>query len=72
MEPIKFSEEKGTIEFNKEEFTVPTAIKKFRKSPELKSLYKFIYDNDLRKEVFQIINSIFKSRKNTKQHSKKS
>ena len=71
MEIIKFSEEKGTIEFNKEESPIPVAIKKFRKSPELKSLYKFIYENDLREETFQIINNLFKSRKNIKRHSAK-
>lgn len=71
MELIKFSEEKDTIEFNKKESPVPLAIKKFRKSPELKSLYKFIHDNDLRKETFLIINNIFKSRKTTKRHSAK-
>ena len=71
MELIKFSEEKDTIEFNKEESPLPVAIKKFRKSPELKSFYKFIYENDLRKESFQAINSIFKSRKDTKRHPAK-
>ena len=71
MDLIKFSEEKGTIEFNKEESSVPIAIKKFRKSPELKSLYKFIYENDIRKEAFLVINNLFKSRKNTKRHSAK-
>ena len=71
MEIIKFSEEKGAIEFNKEECPVPVTIKKFRKSPELKSLYKLIYENDLRKETFQIINNLFKSRKNTKRHPAK-
>ena len=70
MDLIKFSEEKGTIEFNKED-SVPIAIKKFRKSPELKSLYKFIYENDLRKDAFLVINNLFKSRKNTKKHSTK-
>ena len=71
MELIQFSEEKGTIAFNKEESPVPVAIKKFRKSPELKSFYKFIHDNDLRKEAFQTINNIFKSRKDTKRHPAK-
>ncbi len=71
MELIKFSEEKCAIEFNKEESPVPVAVKKFRKSPELKSFYKFIYENDLRQEAFLVINSLFKSRKNTKRHPAK-
>ena len=65
MESIRFSEENNTIEFNNQD-PLPGVIKKFRKSSELKDLYKFIHENDLRKEAFQIFNILFKNRKNTK------
>lgn len=65
MEPIKFSEKDNTIEFHDQD-PLPVVIKKFRKSSELKSLYKFIHENDLRKEAFQIINTLFKARKDAK------
>ena len=70
MEPIKFLKDKNAIHFKVEDIPLPQSVKKFRQTFELKSFYKFIHENDLRKEAFQIINNLFKSRKSLKQRSK--
>lgn len=51
---------------------IPASLKKFRQSPEIEGFYRFIYENDLRTEAFEIIDNISqkraeaKAKKNTK------
>ena len=37
---------------------IPASLKKFRQSPEIEGFYRFIYENDLRTEAFEIIDDI--------------
>lgn len=41
----------------------PSSLKKFRQSPEIEGFYRFIYENDLRVEAFEIIDRIIEDRK---------
>jgi len=41
----------------------PSSLKKFRQSPEIEGFYRFIYENDLRVEAFEIIDRISEERK---------
>ncbi len=45
------------------ENAIPTSFKKFRQLPEIESFYRFIFENDLRKEAKQIISKILLKRK---------
>lgn len=42
---------------------LPSSFKKFRRIPEVEAFYRFIYENDLRKEGKQIIDMILLKRK---------
>ena len=41
---------------------IPASLKKFRQSPEIEGFYRFIYENDLRTEAFEIIDTIGQKR----------
>lgn len=41
---------------------IPASVKKFRQSPEIEGFYRFIYENDLRTEAFEIIDAIGQKR----------
>ena len=62
MEKVKISADGSSIDFVASE-SLPMSPKKFRESPELEGFYRFIYENDLRKEAVQIIDRIFLTRK---------
>ena len=49
---------------------IPTSIKKFRQTPEIEGFYRFIYENDLRVETFEIIDRISEKRKTSKRAKK--
>ncbi len=61
MSEIWYSKSKNKIECE-EMGEPPTTIKKFRQSPELKAMYKFIYENNIRREFFQILNNLYKNK----------
>lgn len=63
MEPIKFLKDKNIIQFKVKNVPLPSTVKKFRQTLELRHFYTFIYKNNLRKETFQIINAIYKEKK---------
>ncbi|MCB0309436.1 MAG: hypothetical protein KDD50_06600 [Bdellovibrionales bacterium] len=44
----------GDISFSASD-SIPTSVKKFRKSPEISAFYKFIYEHDLQREASEII-----------------
>lgn len=50
---------------------VPASLKKFRQSPEIEGFYRFIYENDLRTEAFEIIDNISQKRAAAKASKKK-
>lgn len=51
--------------------SVPASLKKFRQSPEIEGFYRFIYENDLRTEAFEIIDNISQKRAAAKANKKK-
>ena len=55
------AEERTTPEISTE--ALPMSPKKFRQSPELEGFYRFIYENDLRREASLIIEKILLIRK---------
>ncbi len=64
-EKVKLSKDGSSIDFVQSE-SVPTSIKKFRQSPEIEGFYRFIYENDLQKEAFDILDRIVTARKQKK------
>ena len=65
MERVKLSKDEKHIEFTRLD-NVPTSPKKFRACTEIEALYRFVYENDLRKEAFEIVDIISKKRKAAK------
>jgi hypothetical protein len=62
---VKLSKDGSNIDFSASE-TIPASIKKFKKSPEIEGFYRFVFENDLQKEAFQILASIITRRKTEK------
>jgi hypothetical protein len=62
VEKVKISKDGSAIDFVQSE-KVPVSPKKFRQGPELEGFYRFIFDNDLRKEALQVIDRIYLARK---------
>ena len=59
---VKLSKDGSNIDFSASE-TIPASVKKFKKSPEIEGFYRFVYENDLQKEAFQILAKICARRK---------
>lgn len=66
---VKLSKDGSSIDFVQSE-SIPTSVKKFRQSPEIEGFYRFIYENDLQKEAFEILERIVLARKAKKQKDK--
>lgn len=62
MEKVKISADGSSIDFVASD-NLPLSPKKFRESPELEGFYRFIFENDLRKEALGIIDRISLGRK---------
>lgn len=62
---VKLSKDGSSIDFVQSE-SIPTSVKKFRQSPEIEGFYRFIYENDLQKEAFDILDRIINFRKQKK------
>ena len=69
-EKVKLSKDGNSIDFVQTE-SIPTSLKKFRQSPEIEGFYRFIFENDLQKEGFEILDRIIAQRKLKKQADKK-
>ncbi len=69
-EKVKLSKDGSSIDFVQSE-NIPTSLKKFRQSPEIEGFYRFIYENDLQKEGYEILDRIITQRKLKKQADKK-
>lgn len=59
---VKLSEDGSSIDFTASD-SLPSSIKKFRQSPEIEGFYRFIYENDLQREAYDILNQIIQRRK---------
>lgn len=69
-EKVKLSKDGSSIDFVQSE-SIPTSAKKFRQSPEVEGFYRFIYENDLQKEAYEILDRIIVERKSKKQAAAK-
>lgn len=61
-EKVKLSDDGSSIDFVQSD-SLPTSIKKFRQSPEIEGFYRFVYENDLQREAFDILDKIIQRRK---------
>ena len=66
---VKLSKDGNSIDFVQSE-SIPTSVKKFRQSPEIQGFYRFIFENDLQKEAFEILERIVNARKSKKKSDK--
>lgn len=67
---VKLSKDGSSIDFVQSD-SLPTSLKKFRQSPEIEGFYRFIFENDLQKEAFEILDRIIHHRKVKKAGAKK-
>lgn len=68
-EKVKLSKDGNSIDFVQSE-NLPTSMKKFRQSPEIEGFYRFVFENDLQKESFEILDRISTARKAVKKAQK--
>ena len=68
-EKVKLSKDGNSIDFIQAE-SLPTSVKKFRQSLEIQGFYRFIFENDLQKEAFEILERIINLRKAKKKTEK--
>jgi hypothetical protein len=61
-EKVKLSKDGSSIDFVQGD-SLPTSSKKFRQSPEIEGFYRFVFENDLRAEGFEILERIIQRRK---------
>lgn len=61
-EKVKLSKDGSSIDFVQSD-SLPTSMKKFRQSPEIEGFYRFIFENDLQKEAYEILDRIIMERK---------
>jgi hypothetical protein len=67
---VKLSKDGASIDFVQTD-NIPTSLKKFRQSPEIEGFYRFVYENDLQKESYEILDRIIIARKAKKADLKK-
>ena len=68
-EKVKLSEDGSSIDFVASD-SLPTSMKKFRQSPEIEGFYRFVYENDLQREAYDILELIVERRKTAKPKTK--
>lgn len=61
-EKVKLSKDGSSIDFVQSD-SIPTSLKKFRQSPEIEGFYRFVFENDLQKEAYEILDRIIQLRK---------
>jgi hypothetical protein len=66
---VKLSKDGSSIDFVQSD-SLPTSLKKFRQSPEIEGFYRFIFENDLQKEAYEILDKIIVERKRKKSEEK--
>ena len=67
-EKVKLSKDGSSIDFVASD-NLPTSTKKFRQSPEIEGFYRFIFENDLRAEGFEILEKIIARRKDDREET---
>ncbi|MCC7405824.1 MAG: hypothetical protein IT288_15600 [Bdellovibrionales bacterium] len=70
MSRVKLTEDGSGIDFKASE-TLPTSLKKFRRSPEVEGFYRFIYENDLRVEAGEVLQKIILRRRQERKAKRK-
>ena len=70
-EKVKLSEDGSSIDFVQSD-SLPSSMKKFRQSPEIEGFYRFVFENDLQAEAFEILDQIVERRKAARGASKAS
>jgi hypothetical protein len=70
-EKVKLSEDGSSIDFVQSD-SLPSSMKKFRQSPEIEGFYRFVFENDLQSEAFEILDQIVERRKAARGASKAS
>lgn len=66
---VKLSEDGSSIDFVQSD-NLPASTKKFRQSPEIEGFYRFVFENDLQSEAFDILDHIIAKRKSEKSDKK--
>jgi hypothetical protein len=61
-EKVKLSKDGSSIDFVQSD-GIPTSMKKFRQSPEIEGFYRFVFENDLQKESYEILDQLIIARK---------
>lgn len=69
-EKVKLSKDGNSIDFVQSDI-IPTSIKKFRQSPEIEGFYRFLFENDLQREAYEILEKIISVRKAKKSQARK-
>ena len=59
---VKLSDDGSSIDFQTSD-NLPASSKKFRQSPEIEGFYRFVFENDLQSEAFEILEQIIADRK---------
>ena len=62
MAKVKLSKDGNSIDFVQSD-NLPSSLKKFRRSPEIEGFYRFVYENLLQREAFEIVNKIYIEKK---------
>lgn len=69
-EKVKLSQDGATIDFVQSE-VMPTSLKKLRQSPEIEGFYRFVFENDLQNEAYEIMDALIIARKAKKSQARK-
>ena len=69
-EKVRLSKDGTSIDFVVTD-SIPTSLKKFRQSPEIEGFYRFMFENDLQKEAYEILDRIITERKAKKTLARK-
>jgi hypothetical protein len=67
---VKLSDDGSSIDFVQSD-SLPSSTKKFRQSPEIEGFYRFVFENDLQAEAFDILEQIVEKRRSERTASKK-
>lgn len=59
---VKISKDGSSINFTASD-SLPTSTKKFRQSPEIEGFYRFLHENGLQREAFEVLTAIIARRK---------
>jgi hypothetical protein len=67
---VKLTDDGSSIDFQTSD-TLPSSLKKFRRSPEIEGFYRFIYENDLRIETGDVLDRIIVRRSQERKSKRK-